>query len=105
MNPTKQNIRCFMATNRKPTIEICLSYLALSPLTFGNEDPEFLLPFLVAPCALSYCHCNAKQHQWKVLKPLYIVHLILGLLVQAQLEHNHGATTFLNSFVRSFPHR
>ena len=59
-----------------------------------------MLPFLVASCTLSYYHCNAKQHQWKVLKPLYIVHSILGLLVQAQLEHNHRATTFLNMFSR-----
>ena len=67
---------------------------------FHNEEPEFLLPFLVASCTLKHYHCNAKPHQWKVLKPLYETHSILGLIVQSQLEHNHRATLFLNMFAK-----
>jgi hypothetical protein len=67
---------------------------------FHNEEPEFLLPFLVASCALKHHHCDAKPHQWKVLKPLYETHSTLGLIVQSQLEHNHRATLFLNMFAK-----
>ena len=70
-----------------PTIETCLRLLVLNSTNvfarFHNEEPEFLLPFLVAPCTLKHYHCNAKPHQWKVLKPLYETHSILGLIVQS----------------------